>query len=139
MLRFVEMNEVCLPVHNSFIVRRGMQTKLLEVMQAEFERATGTTIKITSAMGGDGDGFGTLSDSIQPTPGEPEVNRHRRIAFSMQNQRGAAHSGELVDGRLQVWRHRGATRKAAAALVVAVDRQPAPESFQPRPGVKRNP
>ena len=70
MLRFVEMDEVCLPVHDSFIVRRGMERKLLETMQAEFERETGTTIKIRSAMGGSSDGFGTLSDSVQPHPSE---------------------------------------------------------------------
>ena len=69
MLRFVEISEVCLPVHDSFIVRRGMEAKLLEVMQSEFERVTGTTIKIKSAVGGTGDGFGSLSDSVQPPPG----------------------------------------------------------------------
>jgi hypothetical protein len=70
MLRFVEMGEVCLPVHDSFIVRRGLERRLLEVMQEEFERETGTAIQIKSAVGGPADGFGTLSDSVQPPAGQ---------------------------------------------------------------------
>jgi hypothetical protein len=73
MLRFVEMGEVCLPVHDSFIVRRGLQDRLLAVMQEEFERETRTTIQIKSAVGLPG-GMGSVSDSVQPPAGLPRVD-----------------------------------------------------------------
>jgi hypothetical protein len=98
MLRFVEIDEVCLPVHDSFIVRRGMQKKLLEVMQSEFERETGTTIEIKSAVADDWAGLGTLSDSVQPSAGE----RGSSAAMAM----AAAHLGSysICLGYLDSWR-----------------------------------
>lgn len=38
MLRFLEMGEVCLPIHDSFIVARRMRRTLEAVMQEEFQR-----------------------------------------------------------------------------------------------------
>ena len=51
MLRFVEMNEAVLPIHDSFIVRKEMQGKLQQVMQEEFERITGQQCPITHDLG----------------------------------------------------------------------------------------
>lgn len=41
MLRFLDMGEVCLTIHDSFIVKRHLQHKLKAVMQEEFEHITG--------------------------------------------------------------------------------------------------
>lgn len=105
MLRFVEMDEVCLPVHDSFIVRRGMEAKLLETMQTEFERETGTTIKIRSAMGSAGDGFGTLSDSVQPQPGESATDAVATM-FGMHMQ-----DYSITMGYLNSWREKRMTEQ----------------------------
>jgi hypothetical protein len=69
MLRFVEMGEVCLPVHDSFIVRRGLEKRLLAVMQEEFQRETGTTTAINPTVGLPVEGLGTLSDANLRPPG----------------------------------------------------------------------
>jgi len=73
MLRFAEMGEVCLPVHDSFVVRRGREKHLLTVMQEEFERETGSTIQIRPWVGGELDGIGTLSDAVQPPAGQSSM------------------------------------------------------------------
>lgn len=41
MLRFLAMGEVCLPIHDSFIVARRLRGVLEAVMREEFERVTG--------------------------------------------------------------------------------------------------
>jgi hypothetical protein len=116
MLRFVEMKEVCLPVHDSFIVRRGMEAKLLEVMQTEFTRETGTTIKIKSAVGGASDGFGTLSDSVQPAPGPPGMD-----AFGAMFGRHMQDYSISLD-YLESWREKRMTEKERRIEDLALER-----------------
>lgn len=55
MLRMADMGEVCLPVHDSFIVRGAILQKLRGVMQQEFTRVTGINALISTddAIGGD--------------------------------------------------------------------------------------
>lgn len=38
MLKFIRINEVCLPIHDSFIVRRGMEQRLENIMKDEFRK-----------------------------------------------------------------------------------------------------
>lgn len=55
MLRLADMGEVCLPVHDSFIVRGAILDELQNVMQQEFTRVTGiaTQISTDNALSGD--------------------------------------------------------------------------------------
>jgi hypothetical protein len=47
MLRFAEKNEAVLPIHDSFIVRAGLESQLATVMEEEFNRITGKPSVIT--------------------------------------------------------------------------------------------
>lgn len=46
MLRFASQGEVCLPVHDSFIVRDSLIDTLVGIMQEEFERKFGRKVKV---------------------------------------------------------------------------------------------
>jgi hypothetical protein len=46
MLRFLELDEVCLPIHDSFIVREKCLDLLVDVMEEEFKRNHGRRIAI---------------------------------------------------------------------------------------------
>lgn len=128
MLRFVEMDEVCLPVHDSFIVRRGMEAKLLETMQAEFERETGTTIKIRSSMGGLSDGIGTLSDSVQPHPSESVTNAvAKMVGRHMQDY-------SITMGYLNSWREKRMTEQERHTEDLAIE-----HAFQAQKEMGRHP
>jgi hypothetical protein len=58
MLRLADEGEVCLPVHDSFIVRGGIATRLKAVMQDEFLRITGSPALITADTIVDGERMG---------------------------------------------------------------------------------
>ncbi len=51
MLHFVAKNEVCLPVHDSFIVRRGLETELKATMMKVFFKFLGKLPKVKSTSG----------------------------------------------------------------------------------------
>ena len=56
MLRFAQMNEVCLPVHDSFIVRVNCKSKLEQIMREEFSNILHATIKTkTTILYGEGE------------------------------------------------------------------------------------
>jgi hypothetical protein len=46
MLKFIRMNEVCLPIHDSFIVRRGLKRNLEKIMKEEFRKQLKKSIGI---------------------------------------------------------------------------------------------
>jgi hypothetical protein len=46
MLRFTKRDVPVLPVHDSFIITRGLYSELLSVMHQEFEKMFGVSIKI---------------------------------------------------------------------------------------------
>lgn len=51
MLRFLDLNEAVLPIHDSFIVRKDLHSQLQQVMQEEFVRITGQQCPITHDLG----------------------------------------------------------------------------------------
>ena len=46
MLHFAKLNIPILPVHDSFIITRGLVSELITVMRKEFERQVGVTVSI---------------------------------------------------------------------------------------------
>jgi len=57
MLHFVNKNEVCLPVHDSFIVRRGLENELQITMKSAFAKFFGPLPKVKLKSGYEGIGF----------------------------------------------------------------------------------
>lgn len=53
MLDLINENEVCLPVHDSFLVRRGLQDKLTETMNKAFRKLLGTPTIVDADAGYD--------------------------------------------------------------------------------------
>jgi hypothetical protein len=51
MLHFIAKNEVCLPVHDSFIVRRGLESELKATMMEVFFKFLGKLPKVKSTSG----------------------------------------------------------------------------------------
>lgn len=64
MLHFIKNNEVCLPVHDSFIVRRGLENELLASMKAAFSKHFGSIPKVKAKSGFLGIGFNYFDKSI---------------------------------------------------------------------------
>ena len=50
MLRFAQMNEVCLPVHDSFIVKVNCKSKLAQIMKEEFSNVLHASIKTKATI-----------------------------------------------------------------------------------------
>jgi hypothetical protein len=51
MLHFISKNEVCLPVHDSFIVRRGLEKELQSTMETVFKKFFQSVPKVKSTSG----------------------------------------------------------------------------------------
>ncbi len=64
MLTFIERNEVCLPIHDSFIVRRNMLGWLISIMKQEFHKIFNASIEITPAIGYAGFGLAAPKKSL---------------------------------------------------------------------------
>lgn len=68
-LHFARRNEVCLPIHDSFIVRTGLLSRLEDVMKAEYRRKLGADINVKSIAGFGGLSLGQPRDKhLQPIP-----------------------------------------------------------------------
>ena len=68
MLHFIDINEVCLPVHDSFIVRRGLEKRLQDTMMEVFFNFLGTRPKIKTTSGYEGIGFIHMNNDLsQPS------------------------------------------------------------------------
>ena len=66
MLHFINKNEVCLPVHDSFIVRRGLENELQITMKSAFAKFFGPFPKVKLKSGYEGIGFKYFDKSIAP-------------------------------------------------------------------------
>lgn len=66
MLDFISRGEVCLPVHDSFLVRRGLESLLKEIMLKAFNNFLGSNAKVDAEVGYEGVSLGKVSE-LGPT------------------------------------------------------------------------
>ena len=76
MLHFVKINQVCLPIHDSFIVRRGLENELQIAMKFAFEKYFAALPKVKLTSGYDGFGFKYFDKSIPPQLLAEAVEKH---------------------------------------------------------------
>ena len=76
MLHFVKINQVCLPIHDSFIVRRGLENELQIAMKFAFEKYFAALTKVKLTSGYDGFGFKYFDKSIPPQLLAEAVEKH---------------------------------------------------------------
>ena len=89
MLRFTDMGEVCLPVHDSFIVRGGLSDLLQSVMQEEFQRQTGVPGMLTADTVITGDRMGLPEvpvNRLRSSEGivQPLINHFNRFSITQE-------------------------------------------------------
>lgn len=76
MLHFVNINQVCLPIHDSFIVRRGLENELQIAMKFAFEKYFAALPKLKLTSGYDGFGFQYFDKSIPSQLLAEAVEKH---------------------------------------------------------------
>ncbi len=89
MLRFADMNEAVLPIHDSFIVRKRMHSHLTQIMEEEFKRITGQPSTLTTdnelperTIGGPL-GWRQVSESPSNKVVETWLDRHDRCQIGL--------------------------------------------------------
>lgn len=76
MLHFIKNNEVCLPVHDSFIVRRGLENELKATMKSAFAKCFGAHPKVKEKSGYSGIGFHYFDKSLPSSMIAGAVTKH---------------------------------------------------------------
>jgi hypothetical protein len=87
MLDMYERDVAVLPIHDSFIVRRGFGRELIEAMNKYFEEIVGVTTKIDTDFGAYRDGYDRNQDSQKVINGNdcwPEIDAYKHTLSDKQ-------------------------------------------------------
>ena len=112
MLRFVEMNEVCLPIHDSFVVKADLLPQLETIMKEEFENEFRATIGTKSTINWkNGSCFNTIKNSPALLAGSIDDKReailkslcktHTYCIHYLQSWESQVFTSEQIAGRFQ--------------------------------------